>query len=65
MLTLTLFVQIDDLKEQVTQRRGQNNTYDEELRKARTKLIDFNSKQSELESANAKMKVKYMFFMVF
>lgn len=47
---------IDDLEQQVNQQRGQNSTHYEELLQARTKLDGYNSKLSELESANAHLK---------
>lgn len=50
-------LQIDDLEQQVNQQRGQNSTHYEELLQARTKLDGYNSKLSELESANAHLKV--------
>ena len=58
---LTCLFQIDDLEQQVNQQRGQNSTHYEELLQARTKIDGYNSKLSELESANAHLKVKYIF----
>lgn len=49
---------IDDLENQVHQQRGQNSSHYEELLQARTKLDGYNSKLSELESANAHLKAR-------
>lgn len=48
---------IQNLEEQAAAQRNASNTHYEELLQARTKLDGYNSKMSELESANNHLKV--------
>lgn len=54
-------VKVQDLEDQATKQRSTASSHYEELLQARTRLDGYNSKLSELESANNHLKVSIQF----
>ena len=56
---------IQNLEDQAAQQRSATNSHYEELLQARTRLDGYNSKLSELESANAHLRVSRRYYFRF